>query len=1249
MADIVTLAQFDFDSTRVEKSLKDLQGYLFDITKQQQEVTRQTRETTKALAEQKSQADRLVQAFKNGSGDYQKLVQDQYKLRAAGKENTQAFKDLEDQKKTLIETFKNSDKQFVNVIQRTAELTKKEKDLFSEGKNLQTQRSVINKEYQNTVAIQKMMIESDGMAITARQAYVKATNQEITSIGEARRNNSELLKIRNELNIADGNNAEVLNNLNAKIDQNNKFIKDNVSALEKRKINIGNYTQSILDAYKELEKQKQALLDNKDALIKAREQTQKGSDAYKLYSQHLDVVNAQIQSISNSMDEARGYTSDFSIQLREAAGNLDIFNGGLLAFIARSQAAGGAGNLVTQSLRQISTAVTGLARAFASFIISPVGILLATLSAIAAVAREWYLYNVEIEKTEKLIRGITKASKDVTADIRVMASAIQETFGTPLQDSVEAAKVLVNEFGITYEEALNQIAQGLIKGQDSNKEYLDSLKEYSTFFAQAGYSLEEFRSIVSAGYDLGIYTDKLPDAIKEFSLSIREQTKATRDALVNAFGESFSNELLKGVENGSIGVNEALKKISDEAKKSNLDIQQQAQLTADLFKGAGEDAGGALKIFQAITKSYEDQTRALTDLEEKTDRLLKAQLEFARAKDEAFGTDSLIDFRKEFEILWLKVKTDFYNAISFSVKQLQFLGTSVIVLYETCKKFFGEIIDIVNNIDFSNPIKSLNAFISANVNAGKSFSNTLKSIYAQKEATESLKLVEEAIGKVTEQNAARREKNAKDAEAARKKQEALEKAAHDAAMKRIDVEIARQREALELWVLQQGDRARTLQEQLELEDSTSKKSIEILEFELKSKKISQEKYDTEVLKLKQKSAKLIAQIAVKSAEIELDNSIQTNKSILENGRLLTQETLKQEMERLKLIADARKSFEKTQYDQGLIDLDEYNKRVRQIDIQYLEDDKSLKKTYTDQQRATDELNRSLQAESDINALKLKLSNEAEVKRVQAEFERNDEIIKLDQQRIDGLISEENYQIALNNIRGRYAITTKQIDEEVLKARLDLTKQVFSGIAEAVGEQTALGKAAGIATASVNTYQGASEVIKSPAVFPEPYNTILKALQVTATIGMGLNTVKNISKVKVPSAPKGYATGGIITDGFGIKRSNGDNVLITAKTGEAILNQQQQSFIGRDLLSLAGVPGFATGGLVGTKPSSLASVQNSIFPQIDFTALTEAVRQGALEGSQQGSLVGSQQGTTVGSQQGISQLSSSRVVQGNSVR
>lgn len=74
--------------------------------------------------------------------------------------------------------------------------------------------------------------------------------------------------------------------------------------------------------------------------------------------------------------------------------------------------------------------------------------------------------------------------------------------------------------------------------------------------------------------------------------------------------------------------------------------------------------------------------------------------------------------------------------------------------------------------------------------------------------------------------------------------------------------------------------------------------------------------------------------------------------------------------------------------------------------------------------------------------------------------------------------------------------------------------------------------------------------------------------------------------------EGFAGGGLsgtkISKGMGmpIKRSNGDNLLATIKTGEVILNQHQQAALGgARTFKRIGVPGFADGGMVGANSIS----------------------------------------------------------------
>jgi hypothetical protein len=104
--------------------------------------------------------------------------------------------------------------------------------------------------------------------------------------------------------------------------------------------------------------------------------------------------------------------------------------------------------------------------------------------------------------------------------------------------------------------------------------------------------------------------------------------------------------------------------------------------------------------------------------------------------------------------------------------------------------------------------------------------------------------------------------------------------------------------------------------------------------------------------------------------------------------------------------------------------------------------------------------------------------------------------------------------------------------------------------------------------------------------------ILAPIAAAAAFASGIARVQQIDA-------QGFATGGIVKGGKPTQRSNGDDVIITAKKGEVILNGSQQHSIGRDRLARAGVPGFASGGMVGSisQPVTAQAEQMNAFNDI----------------------------------------------------
>lgn len=427
--------------------------------------------------------------------------------------------------------------------------------------------------------------------------------------------------------------------------QTNAEIKENRSAQSQMRKEIGLTGLTMRD----LKKEQRSLMAQIDSA------TTKGTDDYEELKKELQEVN---KVIKEQRDDLRG-TQDEMEKVAGAADQLtaatsDIFMGLRSGNIAQA----GAG---LTALRGQLTALTAQAWAF---ITTPLGLALAGIAGILAGFKWFHDYNKGAHEAMLLTEQLTGLQGAQADQARTQAKAMEATYGSDFQETLKAAKVLSKEFGITFQEALDTIEDGLIRGGKANDEYFDSFREYSTFFAQAGFSAEEFKNIINTGFNLGIYTDKLPDALKEADLSLKEQTKSTRDALVNAFGASFSDEILSKVKSGEMTTKDALKSIAAESKRVNIDQQQNGQLTADIFRGAGEEAGKALKIFEAVNKSYEEQNRALTPLEEQLKDVADANKELEAAQDSALKSDKYIAFTNDIEVAWIKFKTGFFDGLN---------------------------------------------------------------------------------------------------------------------------------------------------------------------------------------------------------------------------------------------------------------------------------------------------------------------------------------------------------------------------------------------------------------------------------------------------------------------------------------------------------------------------------------------------------------------------------------------------------
>lgn len=190
-------------------------------------------------------------------------------------------------------------------------------------------------------------------------------------------------------------------------------------------------------------------------------------------------------------------------------------------------------------------------------------------------------FAVDVKKVENEIQRFTDASGNTLDEYVRRSRNIAAVYDQDAVEIAKAANTMTKQVGGSFEENLSLIEQGFQKGGNINGDFLDSLKEYAPFIKSLGLSQAQAISFIANAGKEGIYSDKAIDSIKEADLSLREMGKAQVDALA---GIGIKPKDLAGKTTF-----EAIQMISQKMKGATTQARQ--LIMADIFKGAGEDAG----------------------------------------------------------------------------------------------------------------------------------------------------------------------------------------------------------------------------------------------------------------------------------------------------------------------------------------------------------------------------------------------------------------------------------------------------------------------------------------------------------------------------------------------------------------------------------------------------------------------------------------------------------------------------------
>lgn len=460
------------------------------------------------------------------------------------------------------------------------------------------------------------------------------------------------------------------------------------------------------------------------------------------------------------------------------------------------------------------------------------------------------------------------------------------------------------------------------------------------------------------------------------------------------------------------------------------------------------------------------------------------------------------------------------------------------------------------------------------------------------------------------------------------------KEAADKARAHLEEQLKWQKEAVEEYVKTNSAVAKSLQERLAIEEKGMRDRLDILEIEKTKGLIKQREYEKEKKEIEREFLKTKVELSIEAVKKEAEQYETLNAMKFATELALQEAVYQKKVEALEKEKQLKQEMHAWDYkaeeehQERLQELKlDFDGKKREIETQTANEDAEKRKAQRDEDNAMRDLDfqERLLVMQEQNASKFDIEQEQIRQNYEKEKGELDELLSSKQ------ISQEEYN-------KKSVILTKKKTQDELKlekakeeAKLSLAQSVFGGLKSLAGEQSALGKAAAIAEATINTYLGVSKAISQGL----PMGAVMAAV----TLATGMMNVAKISSTDVKYEKGGLLKGKSHNEG-GIPFTVAGRGGFEAEGGEYIVNKRATAMYFPVLEAINRSAGYgnynpvymAAGGVIKQVP-----IQSEIKElKFDFEQMMNVIREGAMQGTLQGSQQGAFEGARAGSLEGSMQ-------------
>lgn len=342
-----------------------------------------------------------------------------------------------------------------------------------------------------------------------------------------------------------------------------------------------------------------------------------------------------------------------------------------------------------------------------SSLFSSTSSLVGVFSKLVDAGKWWFQYNVEIEEAQRLTREFLGLTGSELRHVQSQLSAVAKSMGKDYKEVLETVDMLMGHFGITADEAITAIKDGIQAGGDLNGTLLQQLQQFGPAARDAGQSVEELVAMIVQTRS-GIFNEAGMAMIQTAENKLRQMSTKTAASL-DAIGIS-SKQMESDLVSGQISMFEAVQKVAKKLQELPQNSAEVGQALKNVFGGTAANEGmemiaaigqmeSSMEDLKSVTGEYgelqREQIDAEAELTEKFEEMFnigdtgfqelvgKAKLFITK------GLISIIDHTKGV-INWF---IDWYNKSALVRGMVQGIALSFKGAYNIVKTFVNLVID----------------------------------------------------------------------------------------------------------------------------------------------------------------------------------------------------------------------------------------------------------------------------------------------------------------------------------------------------------------------------------------------------------------------------------------------------------------------------------------------------------------------------------------------------------------------------